>query len=189
MRYNMETESLLRRSAGKARNLGHSYVGSAHLLLAMAAERNHAPQPVLWQARENGKPYLADGPHFSHSHSGDIVLCAVYDAEVGVDVEMPRKIVPGLRRKILSDREKACETEGLLTAWVAKESYLKYTGEGLRRAMTEFSVQSGAVIDGEGVYQASVQRVALPVEGAIACVCTGQKDELCIRQLFWKGEE
>ena len=38
MRYNMETESLLRRSAGKARNLGHSYVGSAHLLLAMAAE-------------------------------------------------------------------------------------------------------------------------------------------------------
>ena len=37
MRYNMETESLLRRSAGKARNLGHSYVGSAHLLLAMAA--------------------------------------------------------------------------------------------------------------------------------------------------------
>ena len=38
MRYHMQTEMLLRRSAGKARSLGHSYVGSIHLLLAMAAE-------------------------------------------------------------------------------------------------------------------------------------------------------
>ena len=38
MRYHMQTEMLLRRSAGKARSLGHSYVGSVHLLLAMAEE-------------------------------------------------------------------------------------------------------------------------------------------------------
>ncbi len=38
MRYHMQTESLLRRCAGKARHMGHSYVGSVHLLLAMAEE-------------------------------------------------------------------------------------------------------------------------------------------------------
>ena len=38
MRYHMQTERLLRRSAGKARDLGHSYVGSAHLLLTMAEQ-------------------------------------------------------------------------------------------------------------------------------------------------------
>lgn len=38
MRYHIQTEALLRRSAGKARNLGHSYVGSVHLLLVMASE-------------------------------------------------------------------------------------------------------------------------------------------------------
>ena len=38
MRYHMQTEILLRRCAGKARALGHSYVGSAHLLLALAEE-------------------------------------------------------------------------------------------------------------------------------------------------------
>jgi len=38
MRYHMQTEALLRRCADKARTLGHSYVGSAHLLLEMAAE-------------------------------------------------------------------------------------------------------------------------------------------------------
>ena len=38
MRYHMKTESLLRHSAGKARSLGHSYVGSVHLLLALVEE-------------------------------------------------------------------------------------------------------------------------------------------------------
>ena len=40
MRYHMQTEDLLRKSADKARRLGHSYVGSAHLLLTMAAEND-----------------------------------------------------------------------------------------------------------------------------------------------------
>ena len=38
MRYHMQTQMLLRRCAGKARDLGHSYVSSAHILLAMTAE-------------------------------------------------------------------------------------------------------------------------------------------------------
>ena len=38
MRYHMQTEMLLRRSAGKARSLGHSYVGTAHLLLTMVED-------------------------------------------------------------------------------------------------------------------------------------------------------
>ena len=58
MRYHCKTESLLRRCAGKARELGHSYVGSAHLLLAMAEEnrgmglvlRQLGMDPVLTEA-------------------------------------------------------------------------------------------------------------------------------------------
>ena len=38
MRYHMLTVDLIQRSAQKARHLGHSYVGSAHLLLVMARE-------------------------------------------------------------------------------------------------------------------------------------------------------
>ena len=37
MRYHMLTVELIRRSGEKARSLGHSYVGSAHLLLGLAA--------------------------------------------------------------------------------------------------------------------------------------------------------
>ena len=38
MRYHASTEALLQTAARKARDLGHSYVGSAHLLLALTLE-------------------------------------------------------------------------------------------------------------------------------------------------------
>ena len=44
MRYHMLTAELIQRSGRKARSLGHSYVGSAHLLLVMAGEPDGAGQ-------------------------------------------------------------------------------------------------------------------------------------------------
>ena len=38
MRYDVQTVELLRAAAGKARSLGHSYVGSAHLLMALTRQ-------------------------------------------------------------------------------------------------------------------------------------------------------
>ena len=35
MRYSSDARALIRLSAGQARQLGHSYVGSVHLLLAL----------------------------------------------------------------------------------------------------------------------------------------------------------
>ena len=42
MRYDSETAELIRSAGRKAREMGHSYVGSAHLLLAMAQDRGTA---------------------------------------------------------------------------------------------------------------------------------------------------
>ena len=42
MRYHMLTAEIIRKSAGKARNLGQSFVGSAHLLMAMAEQQGSA---------------------------------------------------------------------------------------------------------------------------------------------------
>ncbi len=44
MHYRAETQNLIAQAAGKARDLGHSYVGSVHLLLALAEERNATGQ-------------------------------------------------------------------------------------------------------------------------------------------------
>ena len=44
MRYSAEAQRLLLRAAENARVLGHSYVGSAHLLLALSTDPGHAGQ-------------------------------------------------------------------------------------------------------------------------------------------------
>ena len=44
MRYTVQSQAVLLEAAQRARELGHSYVGSAHLLLALAAEQGEAGQ-------------------------------------------------------------------------------------------------------------------------------------------------
>ena len=44
MRYHMHTVELIRLAGQKARTLGHSYVGSAHLLLALTQQTGSTGQ-------------------------------------------------------------------------------------------------------------------------------------------------
>ena len=81
--------------------------------------------------RDNGKPYLPDGPFFSISHSGGIVLLAVSDlGEIGCDVERtgrPLRNEEKIRQKIAQPGE---ESIPLLTLWVRHEAVFKAGGEG-----------------------------------------------------------
>lgn len=78
---------------------------------------------------ERGKPYFAGNPvYYNISHSSGVVVLALSDAPVGVDVEVKRKI----RRKI-GERFLGISTDDpleLLRAWTRRESYGKMTGEG-----------------------------------------------------------
>lgn len=105
-------------------------------------------KPGVLQAKDfviirdgNEKPYQATVPglYFNCSHSGDMVACAVADVEVGVDIQ---EIVenPKVKERIFCPQELKgdfCFTE----IWTKKESYIKYTGEGLRRDMASLYVQ------------------------------------------------
>jgi len=76
--------------------------------------------------RENGKPYLPNGPHFSISHSGGMVLLAVSgEGEIGCDVEPESRVVrneEAIRRKIAKPGE---EDIPLLRLWVKHEATYK----------------------------------------------------------------
>ena len=55
-----------------------------------------------------GKPYLTDKPeiYVNWSHSGDYVICAVADREVGIDLQkMDREPKENLIRKVLTKEE------------------------------------------------------------------------------------
>ncbi len=99
------------------------------------------PVPLdSWRENRCGKPELAGEPgiHFNLSHSGAVVLCAVADAPVGVDVERERSLPEGVARRVLSPEELAqYRREGpafLIQAWAMKESCGKCAGRGLDNA-------------------------------------------------------
>ena len=94
--------------------------------------------PVLYT--EEGKPYLKDGPHFSISHSGELIACVVSSENAGVDVErMSRFTGSKVAKKILSETEYECyaklDTDAkmryLADRWTAKEAISKLLGKGI----------------------------------------------------------
>lgn len=106
---------------------------------------------VQVQFGEHGKPYFADLPqfHFSLSHSGSMVLCAVSEYEIGCDVERIRDYKERLAKRFFHPQEidaleaqTDAEAKRLLfyRIWTLKESFLKATGRGLSLPLNSFAV-------------------------------------------------
>lgn len=89
---------------------------------------------------ERGKPYFMDSPwHFSISHTGRHVFCALSEKNVGIDAEeADRNIRLEVAEKILSRQEyrqyaaTPDRRTALLRFWVLKEAQAKLTGEGIK---------------------------------------------------------
>jgi len=108
-----------------------------------------APDELIIQPDRYGKPYPANAPgiHFNISHSGDIVVCALSDAPVGVDIEVFRAVKPGVAKRFFSDDENEFISLGginpdmaFFKIWTMKESYVKWEGRGLSALLDTFSV-------------------------------------------------
>lgn len=109
-------------------------------------EEQMFPLTISYRYGEHGKPAIADFPkHFNLSHSGDYVVCAVCDSEVGVDIQ---KWVPFKERtaerffapeewKLLQTLPMEQRTEMFYRLWTRKEAYGKYTGLGIPDAVRE----------------------------------------------------
>ncbi|MGN6279841.1 MAG: 4'-phosphopantetheinyl transferase family protein [Sphingomonas sp.] len=98
----------------------------------------------------HGKPYLPGGPHFSLSHSGETMMLAIGEVELGCDVEKidPALDWPPLARTFFS----AAENEALaalggeaarlafFACWSRKEAFVKALGRGLSYPLDAFTV-------------------------------------------------
>lgn len=103
----------------------------------------------------NGKPYFEGSmcPYFSISHSGDRACVALAQAPVGLDYQkmVQKRDLPAIAARYFSKEEcrayhKAPCRKRLsyfYRIWTLKESYLKYTGEGMRRPLQSFSLVPG----------------------------------------------
>lgn len=109
-------------------------------LLALAAREAWGLDPLPEIARrEGGKPFFPQRKdlHFNLSHSGPLALCALDSAPVGVDIQIVKRLRPGLPERVCSPEELAWlggQTElwpAFTLLWTLKEARAKESGQGL----------------------------------------------------------
>lgn len=90
-----------------------------------------------WRYNEYGKPYLKEGPYFSISHCKNAIAVAVYEQEVGIDIESIRKADEALVERTMNRVEQeqiaraASADEAFTALWTRKEAVLKMRGTGI----------------------------------------------------------
>jgi 4'-phosphopantetheinyl transferase len=140
----LSPEELRRATQLQAPSDRHAYLTSHVLLRELLAERlGCAPADVVFRREPcplcgelHGRPALRDTPpHFSLSRSGELILVALADAPVGVDVEAvagahaARELAPLLHREERAEIERRPEI--FTQIWARKEAYLKALGCGI----------------------------------------------------------
>ena len=120
----------------------------AYLLLDKLLKEEDINEPDF-EIGKYGKAYISnhENIHFNLSHSDKIVLCAISNREVGVDVE---HIDPTIDLNIAKYYFYNSEYENIMNAknkseeffkyWVLKESYMKYTGFGMNLQLNSFEI-------------------------------------------------
>ena len=119
----------------------HSLAGD---LLAMTAYRKAYPGDLFPPRPEF---------HYSISHSGEWVVCAVGAVPLGVDIQVERPVRPVVFRALSPVEQR--ELDGLeeqerfpafFDVWCLKEAYSKAIGLGLKSRFRDFSVSKKAEI-------------------------------------------
>lgn len=111
----------------------------AGILLITSLKKNGVNNVEL-QYNQYDKPFLAgkEDIYFNISHSGKMVVCAISDRPIGVDIEEKQHFENDVIKNIYNENEiiyiskyyadKDC---GYTELWTIKESIMKYYGSGL----------------------------------------------------------
>ena len=168
-------------------------VSPSHRLLARALSRHTGlpteafGEPAL---TPRGKPRYSAFPdlHFSISHSGELWLCAVGDRPLGLDVQriLTARRAESIARRFFHPEERAFlaaagDPDAFFTVWTAKESYVKYTGQGIDGNFAAF-----AAADADGLLSAvgdACLTPLAPAPGYAACLCTPFPAEVILMEL------
>ncbi|MBQ3754996.1 MAG: hypothetical protein II867_02425 [Clostridia bacterium] len=99
----------------------------SHYRNIMTSLGNELPETVEIIREEGAKPrFDTEDAHFNLSHSHGVMLVGISYAPIGVDVEKVRPI--DFKKFDFIDAE---DEQDFFEKWTERESYLKFTGEGL----------------------------------------------------------
>lgn len=133
-----------------------------------------SPDDITFSANEHGKPYAVDlDVNFSISHSGDYVICAVSEKEIGADIEKIREVKSDVSKRFASESETeyiSSRKNGLFEIWTLKEAYFKCIGTGINKNIknVSFDIKENDILCSEEGYKFSFHNIA---DGYICSVC------------------
>ena len=176
-------------SSQKIREILPQYLKLSDSLFSVADE------PLLIHRTARGKPFLPQFPdlHLSVSHSGEWFVCAISNQPVGIDLQEHTllrgetqeqalirycKIARRFFHPLEADFVEGDPKNRFFPVWTAKESYVKYTGQGMDEYYDSFCVldRSSAApqLPAETSWQAEqVSFLQIPfAEGYTFCICT-----------------
>lgn len=102
-----------------------------------------------------GKPYLKNYPHvfFNLSHTKGMMVCAISDAPVGVDIEREERFNRRIAEKFFTTNEQIYIFSGVnnlnkrfCEIWTKKEAYVKWLGLGMGIPFKSFDVLENDLI-------------------------------------------
>lgn len=125
-------------------------LGAGVLLDAALKGYGLTEREMIYGETGNHKPVFLNAPeiHFNISHSGTMVILAVSDAPVGCDIEKTGKADLKISRRFFTENEHARllelsegpQDELFYRLWTMKESYMKFTGEGMHLSLSDFEI-------------------------------------------------
>ena len=150
-----------------------------------SAARNDALSTLIIEISTSGKPYLKDYPtlFFNISHTDNLILIAIANSPVGVDVEKNERNADkeAIIKHFFSEKEQQSffsqpdeqRQLAFVKGWTRKEAILKATGEGLS-AMKDYEVSFEPEAENPIIYTKTELKFKVkdftPKEGYAACL-------------------
>lgn len=172
-------------------------LGEALVRFALKKYWNLTSEDYRIDRGEKGKPFIVgvENVFFNISHSGDYVVCAVSDREIGIDIEKRAKARMEVAGRFFHGEEVAQlkmleedkQDQLFFNYWSVKESFLKYIGTGLARPLNSFivSFSGGGVSLFERGNKLPLYVHACPVDDGYAChVCCEYEELTGIHEIF-----
>ncbi len=132
------------------------------------------PEKICIKKDLNGKPYAENASvKFNVSHGEDLVVCAVSENDIGIDIEKIRDVKFRVAERFATEEERAYignDTDRFFEIWTLKEAYFKCIGTGLGADIrnVSFEIENQKIECSEKGFRCSFYPVS---EGYCCSIC------------------
>lgn len=161
----------------------------------LAKQKIDSFQNIPFSFHSQGKPFFKEYPdfHFNISHSTDYVVVGISDNELGVDIERIREYKKSIAERFLHPEEfqflESLDADkqsfAFSSIWNLKESYVKYTGEGIANTFKEFAIdcKDNSTIQISGNTTPVSLKLLQEISGYLVSVCSLEAQNVSISRL------